>query len=182
MRRRVRAAFTLVELPIVVVILGILALAVVPQFTGATSEATASSPKAQLKIIREQIDRFTHRVGARPIPSTPGATGWSGLVGPGGDQLQDAPGHPAFQGADKTGFEVVTGSSRIPASNAWAWNATDHTIHAATLNESTGRVSATATDRPGRGGVAAARGVDGAEGQGRHRVIGPPGRAIAGPF
>lgn len=146
MLRQVRAAFTLVELLIVVVILGILAWAVVPQFTGATSEATASNVKAQMAIIQEQIDIFTHRTGTPPFPSTPGATGWSGLIGPGGFYLKTVPKNPAFHGADKTGLEVVTGSTKGSASNAWVWNATDRTIYASNFNETTGQVSTTAAD------------------------------------
>ncbi len=49
-------AFTLIEILIVVVILGILAAIVVPQFTDAASGAQATSMRSQLSTIRGQIE------------------------------------------------------------------------------------------------------------------------------
>ena len=48
MRGRVRKAFTLVEILIVVVILGILSAIVVPQFSNATQHAPSTAPHSQL--------------------------------------------------------------------------------------------------------------------------------------
>ena len=53
--RRARNAFTLVEVLIVVIVLGILAAIVVPQFTDAGTDAKASSLTTNLQIIRGQI-------------------------------------------------------------------------------------------------------------------------------
>lgn len=50
--------FTLVEILIVVVILGILAAIVIPQFTGASTEAKESSLVSDLQTIRSQIELF----------------------------------------------------------------------------------------------------------------------------
>ena len=55
MRARVRNAFTLVEILIVVVILGILAAIVVPQFTNATQDAQAGNIQTQLDTLNNQI-------------------------------------------------------------------------------------------------------------------------------
>ena len=63
----VKRGFTLIEILIVVVILGILAAIIVPQFTNAAQEAGASSARSQLQSIRSQIE--LHRVqnnGAAP--------------------------------------------------------------------------------------------------------------------
>jgi len=50
--------FTLVEILIVVVILGILAAIVIPQFSQASSDANLSSLKSNLQTIRSQIELF----------------------------------------------------------------------------------------------------------------------------
>jgi len=50
--------FTLVEILIVVVILGILAAIVIPQFTGASTEAKESSLVSNLQSMRSQIELF----------------------------------------------------------------------------------------------------------------------------
>ena len=57
MRMRARTGFTLVEILIVVVILGILAAIVVPQFTQASSEAIKGALQSQLQTINSQIGR-----------------------------------------------------------------------------------------------------------------------------
>jgi general secretion pathway protein G len=61
MRNRVRKAFTLVEILIVVVILGILAAIVIPQFTNASQEAQVGNIQTQLQTIRSQIELFRVR-------------------------------------------------------------------------------------------------------------------------
>ena len=50
--------FTLVEILIVVVILGILAAIVIPQFTSASEEAKQSSLVSDLQAVRSQIELF----------------------------------------------------------------------------------------------------------------------------
>jgi prepilin-type N-terminal cleavage/methylation domain-containing protein len=65
-QRSTRSAFTLVEILIVVVILGILAAIVVPQFTGATDEARQSTFIASLKTYADACEYFTAREGHYP--------------------------------------------------------------------------------------------------------------------
>jgi general secretion pathway protein G len=64
MRVQVRKAFTLVEILIVVVILGILAAIVVPQFTNATQDAQQGNIQTQLETINNQIELYRARSGA----------------------------------------------------------------------------------------------------------------------
>ena len=58
MTHRKNHGFTLVEILIVVVILGILAAIVIPQFSQASSEARESSLKSDLQAIRSQIELY----------------------------------------------------------------------------------------------------------------------------
>ena len=65
MRLSRNRGFTLVEILIVVVILGILSAVVVPQFTGATQEAQRTATLDQLVKIREAIDLYHVRNNAQ---------------------------------------------------------------------------------------------------------------------
>ena len=55
---KTRKGFTLVEILIVVIILGILAAIVIPQFTNASEEARMSSLKSNLQSIRAQLQLY----------------------------------------------------------------------------------------------------------------------------
>jgi len=55
---RAKKGFTLVEILIVVVILGILAAIVIPQFTDASTQAKTSSLCSNLQSIRSQIELY----------------------------------------------------------------------------------------------------------------------------
>ena len=55
---RAKSGFTLVEILIVVVILGILAAIVIPQFTGASTQAKLSSLVSDLQTMRSQIELY----------------------------------------------------------------------------------------------------------------------------
>lgn len=71
MRTRRPNGFTLVEILIVVVILGILAAIVVPQFTNASNEAVKGALQSQLQTIDSQIELFrVQHQGALPNDDT----------------------------------------------------------------------------------------------------------------
>ncbi len=55
---KAKKGFTLVEILIVVVILGILAAIVIPQFTDASNEAMENSLRADLQTMRSQIELY----------------------------------------------------------------------------------------------------------------------------
>lgn len=58
MSRTRRSGFTLVEILIVVIILGILAAIVIPQFTEASNDARVSSLTSDLQTVRSQLELY----------------------------------------------------------------------------------------------------------------------------
>ena len=60
-RKMVAKGFTLVEILIVVVILGILAAIVIPQFTNASESAKSSSMLSTLQTVRSQIELYKNQ-------------------------------------------------------------------------------------------------------------------------
>jgi general secretion pathway protein G len=74
-RRRGSRGFTLVEILIVVIILGILAAIVIPQFTNASTDARKSSLATQLQSLQQQISLYQlQHKNAYPLLIT---TGWT---------------------------------------------------------------------------------------------------------
>jgi len=107
---KARKGFTLVEILIVVVILGILAAIVIPQFSDASTEAKESSLASDLQMMRSQIElykiqhndnlpgagtaviadaltKYTDVAGALAVTQAPGA----GVYGP---YMQKVPTNP----------------------------------------------------------------------------------------
>ncbi len=74
-------AFTLVEILIVVVILGMLAAIVVPQFTSATQEAAAKTTYSELQKVRRHVLMYKARHANRVPPIEEGDGTWGPLIG-----------------------------------------------------------------------------------------------------
>ena len=148
-RIRKSAGFTLVEILIVVIILGILAAIVIPQFTNASQSARESSLASQLQTIRSQIQLFkVQHNDAMPTDLVAGGTGntpWTKLTeltnadqtttgSPAlGPYLQAA---PANSLSGSTAVGVVTSDPAFGAANpgaasdGWLINTTDNKIFA----------------------------------------------------
>ncbi|MCX5682364.1 MAG: prepilin-type N-terminal cleavage/methylation domain-containing protein, partial [Planctomycetota bacterium] len=68
MKRSTKKGFTLVEILIVVIILGILAAIVIPQFTQASTQAKESNLKTNLQTIRSQLLLYKMQHDAEAYP------------------------------------------------------------------------------------------------------------------
>jgi type II secretion system protein G len=148
MRARVRKGFTLVEILIVVVILGILAAIVVPQFTNATQDAQAGNIQTQLETLNNQIELYRARTGATNDDLTAmfgGATPWQTLITQG--YLKSEPKHPRYPN-DPVAAKAIAfgepdgnGSGGGSTANGWHfWIDANQNFHigASYFNEDTG--------------------------------------------
>src|SRR5258706_15408223 len=73
------SGFTLVEILIVVIILGILAAIVIPQFTNASTDARKNSMLSQLQTLRSQVQLFKLQHND-VLPDLAAANQWSQLT------------------------------------------------------------------------------------------------------
>ena len=117
---KAKSGFTLVEILIVVVILGILAAIVIPQFTSASSEAKQANLVSNLQAIRSQIqlykihhnDELPTAGAATFVQCLTGLTDVNGDVAaaPGqgvyGPYMQAIPKNPFSTAVDPTSVEV----------------------------------------------------------------------------
>jgi general secretion pathway protein G len=143
--RKNNKGFTLVEILIVVIILGILAAIVIPQFTNASTDARKNSLSSQLQTMRSQFELYKLQHNDK-LPTAFLNTGttddWSGMVGQTdvqgnttgtdfGPYLQQKPANPLNQ------FTKVSITATDPASGVagCGW----------LMNNVTGKVWATST-------------------------------------
>src|SRR3954464_13429216 len=80
-RRNRKGGFTLVEILIVVIILGILAAIVIPQFTSASQDARKNSLTSQLQTLRSQIELYKlQHLDQLPSTLIGGTPAWTQLT------------------------------------------------------------------------------------------------------
>lgn len=120
MVRNVRKAFTLVEILIVVVILGILAAIVVPQFTSATQDSQAGNIKSQLGTLQRQIELYFAKFNTYPSFTGTSYSGWDELVAAG--MVKEAPANPAgvYTVAQRRTVSIAAGTGS--ATQGWLFN------------------------------------------------------------
>src|SRR3990170_4630767 len=100
-RYSARKGFTLVEILIVVIILGILAAIVIPQFTNASEDARESALVSQLQTLRSQLElyKLQHRDNyPTDTGASDGAWNWDLLT-----QITDEDGAAFVAGTSTTG-------------------------------------------------------------------------------
>lgn len=128
---RMQRAFTLVEVLIVVVILGILSAVIVPLYANATQDSWEGSLQANLGSLQNQIELYHSRTNLYPDFT---ARGWEELLA--GSYIKAAPVNPAYNGGGGlTSVSVVTGATYGAAGSAWVWNSDATTICASNFRE-----------------------------------------------
>ena len=152
LRSRREQGFTLVEILIVVVILGILAAIVIPQFTSASESAKGSSLVTQLQSIRSQLELyqlqhngeyptaaqlagFNNLINASLVDHTTGAAITPATAGSFGPYMQKAPSNPftpGVFGTVVTGNDLAAGTlpAAVPATSGWVYNSVTGEIRA----------------------------------------------------
>ena len=121
-----RSGFTLVEILIVVIILGILAAIVIPQFTEASNDARLSSLTSDIQTMRSQLELYkVQHLDVYPALDTfvaqmTGQTNINGAAGTDfGPYLHRVPSNPFMAGGAAS--TIGTGDY---GSSAWYYNAT----------------------------------------------------------
>ena len=116
-RKTMAKGFTLVEILIVVVILGILAAIVVPQFTNAANEARMGNVLTQTSTLENQIELFAaQNNGAYPDLVT---GGWDLLIN--GNYIKEDPVNPfSATSADAVAVTAATMADSAAADTAAA--------------------------------------------------------------
>jgi prepilin-type N-terminal cleavage/methylation domain-containing protein len=129
MNRRNSAAFTLVEILIVVVILGILAAIAFAGFTGATDDARQNCAYSELQKIRRHVGVFQARNSNRLPTVTAGDGTWGELVG--SDYLYSAPINGWVGGANSKTIIFGTGPDvAYQTTYGWIYNPATGDIYA----------------------------------------------------
>jgi general secretion pathway protein G len=149
-----RSGFTLVEILIVVIILGILAAIVIPQFTNASQDARKNSLTSQLQTLRSQIELYKlqhldqNPTGLTGTGDVAGATAWAemlvktdadqaintaGLFGP---YLQTEPFNSlnASSGVFITTTDVTLGGASGTTTSGWVYNSANGKLWATAVN------------------------------------------------
>jgi general secretion pathway protein G len=95
-----RRAFTIIEILVIVVILGIMAAIVTPKLNGATNEAAAGTAMYELEKLRRALEVYQARWSNQLPPIEAGDGTWGPLVGS-GDYLKTAPQNPYVGGSNR---------------------------------------------------------------------------------
>ena len=133
--KRNAKGFTLVEILIVVIILGILAAIVIPQFTNASSDARNNSVASTLQTLRGQIELFKIQHGDTPPAATaltvvlPGKTSTTdttttNAAGTFGPYVQAFPTNPI------NGFSTVVTAAGTTAGWVYTVSGSQYTVQA----------------------------------------------------
>lgn len=130
-------AFTLIEILIVVIVLGLLAAIVVPQFANTTSESIVASTQSTLSTVRAQIELFKLQHSdhyPQIAESTDGLVAWNVMLIKTDSTTFTATSTPVAGGncgpyfhkpplnALSNSYGVVLSTTITPTSQGWSWD------------------------------------------------------------
>jgi len=120
---RKHKGFTLIELVVVVMILGILAAVAAPKLLGTSSTASDNGLKETLGVVRDAIERFTAEHGGTLPNGTSEATFKADLF----QYLRVFPKSP-ITNTDTVEIATAAGTTAVTGSKAWVYNKADGTF------------------------------------------------------
>lgn len=128
-----RSGFTLVEILIVVVILGILASIVVPQFSHATNDAKQQATVSQLVKLRHALSVYYFRNNSTFPSVTAGNGTWGQLLGDG--YFKEPPSNVHVGGVNANVITIGTApDSASTTSYGWIFNPATGDVWAASFD------------------------------------------------
>ena len=151
--RKAPKGFTLIEILIVVIILGILAAIVIPQFSNATTAAKTSSVLSSAQTLRSQVALYRLQHNDQLPPCTTGTDFWTamtsytladgsttsaGTTNAIPPYMQSVPNNALYGGSTISVVNGVTYPQTLTTATAWAYDYNSGT--------GSGRVYGTGTD------------------------------------
>ncbi len=128
-----RRAFTLVEILIVVVMLGILASVVLPQFAGASDQARESATYHEVQKIRRAISVYGALNSGRLPTVTAGDGTWGELVT--ADYLREPPINPYVGGVNRKVIAIDSMADvAYQQTHGWVYDDTDGDVWAGSFD------------------------------------------------
>jgi prepilin-type N-terminal cleavage/methylation domain-containing protein len=120
---RKHKGFTLIELVVVVMILGILAAVAAPKLLGTSGTASDNAAKESLGVVRDAIERYTAEHGGA-IPAPADGPAFVGLMVP--QYLRAFPKCPV--GNQNADIKVATGAVTVGGTEGWQYSTADGTF------------------------------------------------------